>query len=520
MNEVRDAAGHAVAMTGMAKAFGGVVALEHVDFFVVKGEIHALLGGNGAGKSTILKMLSGVHKPDSGEIRVNGVKLEEHTPEAARRLGIAMIFQEMSLIPSLTVAQNIFLTREPKAGIGLLDDATALKKARVLLEEIGVNLDPRRRVENLSSGQRQLTEIAKALSQQASVLIMDEPTSTLSAAEIEHLFEFLDKLKRSHASIIYVSHRMEEIRRISDRVTVLRNGRNVMTKAVAETTLDEIVEEIVGKKIGAFERVARETTPGVEVVRCTNLTAKPTPVEANLTIRGGEVVGIAGLMGSGRTSLAKTIFGLRPIAAGEVRLKDRLVKITSPPGAMEARIAMIPEDRLTQGLVLEHSVADNMTLPIIDRMSRLGFVNKPKEKEVVADYINKLRVKTASPQKSVRTLSGGNAQKVVLAKWLATDPLFLILDEPTAGVDIGSKTEIVDIIRNFADRGRAVLVISSEPAELLALSDRILVMAGGRIVREISSEEIEEWAAGSTDTTHRISLMEAGLQVAIQEANS
>ena len=520
MSKREEATNDAVAMTGIAKAFGGVVALEHVDFFVQKGEIHALLGGNGAGKSTILKMLSGVHKPDTGEIRINGVKLEEHTPEAARRLGIAMIFQEMSLIPSLTVAQNIFLTREPKGGMGLLDDATALKKARVLLEEIGVKLDPRRRVENLSSGQRQLTEIAKALSQQASVLVMDEPTSTLSAAEIEHLFEFLDKLKRSHASIIYVSHRMEEIRRISDRVTVIRNGRNVMTKAVAETTLDEIVEEIVGKKIGAFERVPRETAAGAEVVRCTNLTAKPTPVEANLTIRGGEIVGIAGLMGSGRTSLAKTMFGLRPTAGGEIRLKGDVVKISSPPDAMEAGVAMIPEDRLTQGLVLEHSVAENMTLPIIDRMSRLGFVDKGKEKTVVANYIKQLRVKTASPQKPVRTLSGGNAQKVVLAKWLATDPLLLILDEPTAGVDIGSKTEIVEIIRNFADQGRAVLVISSEPAELLALSDRILVMAGGRIVREISSEEIESWAAGSTDTTHRISLMETGLQVAIQEANS
>jgi ribose transport system ATP-binding protein len=520
MSERQGASGDAVAMTGIAKAFGGVVALEEVDFSVQKGEIHALLGGNGAGKSTVLKMLSGVHKPDRGEIRINGVKLEEHTPEAARRLGIAMIFQEMSLIPSLTVAQNIFLTREPKAGLGLLDDATALKKARALLREIGVDLDPRRRVENLSSGQRQLTEIAKALSQQASVLIMDEPTSTLSAAEIDHLFQFLDKLKRSHASIIYVSHRMEEIRRISDRVTVLRNGRNVMTKAVAETTLDEIVEEIVGKKIGAFERVVRETTPGAEVVRCTNLTANPTPVEANLTIRGGEIVGIAGLMGSGRTSLAKTIFGLRPIAAGEIRLKNRPVKITSPPDAMEAHIAMIPEDRLTQGLVLEHSVADNMTLPVIDKMSRLGFVQKSKEKAVVADYIKRLRVKTASPQKPVRTLSGGNAQKVVVAKWLVTDPFLLILDEPTAGVDIGSKTEIVEIIRNFADRGRAVLVISSEPAELLALSDRILVMASGRIVREISSEEIEGWAAGSTDTSHRITLMETGLQVAIQEANS
>ena len=520
MSQPEDPKANAVMMTGIAKSFGGVAALEHVDFSVRKGEIHALLGGNGAGKSTILKMLSGVHKPDKGEIYIGGVKLEEHTPEAARRLGIAMIFQEMSLIPSLSVAQNIFLTREPKGAMGLLDDGSALKEARVLLEKIGVELDPRRRVENLSSGQRQLTEIAKALSQQASVLIMDEPTSTLSTAEIAHLFEFLDRLKRSHASIIYVSHRMEEIRRISDRVTVIRNGRNVMTKAVAETTLDAIVEEIVGKKIGAFERQARTTKPGAEVLRCSKLTAKPTPVEASFTIRGGEIVGIAGLMGSGRTSLAKSMFGLRPIVDGEIRLKEKVVKITTPPEAVEAGIAMIPEDRLTQGLVLSHSVAENMTLPVVDRLSRFGFVQEGKERTLVANYIKQLRVKTASPQKAVRTLSGGNAQKVVLAKWLATDPLLLILDEPTAGVDIGSKTEIVEIIREFADQGRGVLVISSEPAELLALSDRILIMAGGRIAREVSSEEIEAWAEGSTDTTHRISLMETGLQVAIQEANS
>src|ERR1700752_2697788 len=290
MNQAQEPKANAVVMTGIAKSFGGVAALEHVDFSVRKGEIHALLGGNGAGKSTVLKMLSGVHKPDKGEIYIGGVKLEEHTPEAARRLGIAMIFQEMSLIPSLSVAQNIFLTREPKAATGLLDDDAALKEARGLLEKIGVNLDPRRRVENLSSGQRQLTEIAKALSKQASVLIMDEPTSTLSTAEIDHMFEFLDRLKRSHASIIYVSHRMEEIRRISDRVTVIRNGRNVMTKAVAETTLDQIVEEIVGRRVGAFERKARTTRPGEEVLRCVNLTAKPRPTEASLTVRAGEIV--------------------------------------------------------------------------------------------------------------------------------------------------------------------------------------------------------------------------------------
>jgi ribose transport system ATP-binding protein len=457
----------AVAVIGIAKSFGGVAALEHVDFSVRKGEIHALLGGNGAGKSTVLKMLSGVHKPDKGEIWINGVKLAEHTPEAARRLGIAMIFQEMSLIPSLTVAQNIFLTREPKGAIGMLDDRTALKEARILLEEIGVDLDPRRRVDNLSSGQRQLTEIAKALSQQASVLIMDEPTSTLSTAEIEHLFGFLDRLKKSHASIIYVSHRMEEIRRIADRVTVIRNGRNVMTKAVAETTLDSIVEEIVGRRVGAFERKARNAKLGAEVLRCVKVTAKPRPIEATLTVRAGEIVGIAGLMGSGRTSLAKSIFGLQPVASGEIRLKEKVVKISTPPDAVEAGIAMIPEDRLTQGLVLQHSVADNMTLPVIDRNSRFGFVQEAKEKALVSQYIKQLRVKTASPQKAVRTLSGGNAQKVVLAKWLATDPLLLILDEPTAGVDIGSKTEIVEIVREFADRGRGSWLYLPNPQSFL-----------------------------------------------------
>ena len=517
MNQSEQSPGEVVAMSGIAKSFGGVTALEQVDFFLRKGEIHALLGGNGAGKSTILKILSGVHRPDKGEVRINGKTLLDHTPEAARRLGIAMIFQEMSLIPSLNVAQNIFLTREPKGSFGLLDDRVALKKARDLLERIGVNLDPRRRVESLSAGQRQLTEIAKALSQEASILIMDEPTSTLSVAEIDRLFEFLDRLKRSHASIIYVSHRMEEIRRISDRVTVIRNGRNVMTSAIAETSLDAIVEQIVGRRIDAFERKARRKKPGQELLRVSNLSAKPRPVQADLTVNGGEIVGIAGLMGSGRSSLARSLFGMQPIVSGELRLKGKPVKLSSPAAALKAGIAMIPEDRLTQGLVLQHSVANNLTLPAVSRMSRYGFMQESAERDLVREYTKQLRIRAASPKKSVRTLSGGNQQKVVLAKWLAVRPVVLILDEPTAGVDIGSKTEIVEIIREFADRGNGAIIISSEPAELLALSDRVLIMAGGRIVREISSEEIEEWAPDATDSAHRISSMEKGLQVAIQQ---
>jgi ribose transport system ATP-binding protein len=517
MNQREQSPVDVVAMTGIAKSFGGVTALEQIDFFLHKGEIHTLLGGNGAGKSTILKILSGVHRPDQGEVRINGKKLQEHTPEAARRLGIAMIFQEMSLIPSLSVAQNIFLTREPKGSFGMLDDRAALKKAWVLLESIGIKLDPRRRVENLSAGQRQLTEIAKALSQEASILIMDEPTSTLSVAEIDHLFEFLDRLKRSHASIIYVSHRMEEVRRISDRVTVIRNGRNVMTSAIAETSLDAIIEQIVGRRIGAFERKARQRKAGQEILRVSSLSAKPRPVQADLTVHGGEIVGIAGLMGSGRSSLARSIFGMQPIISGDLRVQEKAVKISSPTAALKAGIGMIPEDRLTQGLVLQHSVASNLTLPVVSRMSRYGFMQESAERALVREYTKQLRIKAASPEKSVRTLSGGNQQKVVLAKWLAVKPVVLLLDEPTAGVDIGSKTEILEIIREFADRGNGVLIISSEPAELLALSDRILIMANGRIVREISSEEIEGWATGATDSAHRISSMEKGLQVAIQQ---
>lgn len=517
MNQSQQSPVDVVAMTGIAKSFGGVTALEQVDFFLRKGEIHALLGGNGAGKSTILKILSGVHKPDKGEVRINGQTLEEHTPEVSRRLGIAMIFQEMSLVPSLSVAENIFLTREPKGSFGMLDDRAALKNARVLLEKIGVNLDPRRRVENLSAGQRQLTEIAKALSQEARILIMDEPTSTLSVAEIDHLFEFLDRLKRSHASIIYVSHRMEEIRRISDRVTVIRNGRNVMTSEIADTSLDAIVEQIVGRRIGAFDRKSRQKKPGEEILRVSGLSAKPRPIQADLAVRRGEIVGIGGLMGSGRSSLARSIFGMQPIVSGELRVNDKPVKIDSPAAALKAGIALIPEDRLTQGLVFQHSVASNLTLPVVGRMSRYGFMRESVERDLVRQYTKQLRIKSASPEKSVRTLSGGNQQKVVLAKWLAVDPVVLILDEPTAGVDIGSKTEIVEIVREFVDRGNGAIIISSEPAELLALSDRILIMAGGRIVREIKSEEIEEWAAGAIDSAHRISSMEKGLQVAIQQ---
>ena len=517
MNRYEQSPLDAVEMTGIAKSFGGVIALDHVDFSLRKGEIHALLGGNGAGKSTILKILSGVHKPDKGEVQINGKLLQEHTPEAARRLGIAMIFQELSLIPTLSVAQNIFLTREPRGAVGVLDDRAALKKARDLLEGIGVKIDLRRRVENLSAGQRQLTEIAKAISQEASILVMDEPTSTLSVAEIDHLFDFLDRLKRSHASIIYVSHRMEEIRRIADRVTVIRNGRNVMTSPIAETSLDEIVEQIVGKRIGAFERKARTYEAGKELLRVSALSAKPRPIQADLTVRGGEIVGIAGLMGSGRSSLVRSLFGMQPIVGGEVRVKEKPVKISSPAEALKAGIAMIPEDRLTQGLVFQHSVASNMALPLVNRLSRYGFMQESAERDLVREYTRQLRIKAPSPEKSVRTLSGGNQQKVVLAKWLAVKPVILLLDEPTAGVDIGSKTEIVEIIRGFADQGNGVIIISSEPAELLALSDRILIMAGGRIVREISSFEIEGWAASGTDPAHRISSMEKGLQVAIQQ---
>ena len=508
----------AVRMSGISKSFGGVQALRGVDLVVRPGSVHALLGENGAGKSTILKILRGVQPPDRGEVTIYGERVTEFTPEAARRLGVGMIFQEMSLIPTLTVAQNIFLTREPRAGM-FLDDRAARAQARTLLAQLGVDIDPAVPVSRLSTGQKQMTEIAKAMSQNARVLIMDEPTSALSTAEVDHLFAFVDRIRRDGISVLYVSHKMDEIRRIADTVTILRDGAHILTRPIAEITLEQIIEAIVGRRVNAFAHrarvVDRSFPPLLEVQ---GLSGKGKPDDVSLQLHRGEILGIAGLLGAGRSELARAILGIEAPLAGSIRLHGEPVPRGAPRAAMAAGIALIPEDRRTQGLILEHSILANLTLPTIDRLSRRGFVDDARALAQTRDLIARLRIKVASPNLAAKTLSGGNQQKVVLAKWLAAEPEVLILDEPTAGVDIGSKGEIVELIRAIADSGKGVSVMSSELAELLSVSDRILIMSGGRVVREVGRDEIDGWSPHDAEPVDRISLAEQGLQRAIQES--
>jgi len=433
-----------------------------------------------------------VYTPDEGQITVDGRPVQIPTPEAARAVGISMIFQEFSLIPTLTVAQNIFLTREPRSGGGLLDDREAERRARAIFADMQVDIDPTATVESLATGYWQLTEIAKALSQDASVLIMDEPTASLTANETEALFALVGRLKARGISIIYISHRMEEIYRVADRITVLRDGRLVIAAEAAKITMDQLIEQIIGGKMeGAFAWKQREVGfDGTPLLEVRNLRRGRRLQDVSFKLYPGEILGLAGLMGSGRTELARALFGIDPIEAGEIIINGRPVTIKSPQDALAAGICLIPEDRRAQGLVLDHTVRENMLLPLLKTLDRFGMIDDARGTQLVESFVQSLHIKTDSIFKQVRFLSGGNQQKVVIAKWLAAAPNILIMDEPTAGVDIGAKTEILDVIRKLADSGKGVIVISSELTEVLAVSDRVLVMHSGRSKTELARQEI------------------------------
>jgi ribose transport system ATP-binding protein len=509
-----------VRLTGVSKHFGGVRALENVSLEVLAGEIHALLGENGAGKSTILKILNGVHAPTAGTIEVNGAPLAEHTPEAAKRAGIGMIFQEMSLVPTLTVAQNIFLNNENKSGLGFIDDKTAAKRSRTLFETLGVDIDPKSLVGDLSAGQRQLTEIVKAISRNVKVLILDEPTTALSGGEVEKLFVFLRRLKSEGVAIIYVSHRMDEITRIADRATILRDGHHVVTAPLSQLSLDKIIEYIIGRRSRGFSDVARRNVArGAPLLELEGVSGPRKPEDVNLTVHAGEVVGIAGLLGSGRSALARVLFGIDPKRTGEIRVKGRPVEIGNPRDAIAHGLALVPEDRLRQGLVLEHSVATNACVSILDRLSTWSFVSGVKMAAAADRQIEGLRIKTASRDAPVRTLSGGNQQKVVIGKWLNAEPDVFILDEPTGGVDIGSKAEIIALVRDLAARGKAILVISSELSELLTAADRIVVMVDGRIASETPRDAFDD-PEPNDDEGARLQFAERQLSTILQKAHA
>ena len=509
----------AVVMKGISKAFGGVKALDNVDFAVLPGEVHALLGGNGAGKSTILKVLNGVHRPDAGTIAVGGVALTTHTPEASRAAGIAMNFQEMSLIPTLSVAQNIFLTREARTARGWLDDAACEAKAAEIFAMLEVKVDPKAVVGTLGAGQKQLTEIAKAISQSSKVLILDEPSTALAVSDVERLFTFLRKLKAKGVAVIYVSHRMDEIARIADRATILRDGKHVITAPLSDLPIDTMIEHIVGKRSKGLADVQRgNATRGEVLLEARGLSGVHKPHDVSFALHRGEVLGLAGLLGSGRSSLARVIAGIEPAKAGELRIRGEVVSIRKPADAIQAGVALVPEARATQGIIPAHSVASNIVLAVLNRISAKGVVDRAKAQKISDEMIARLQIKTASRDHAVSTLSGGNQQKVVIGKWLATDPDILVLDEPTAGIDIGSKSEIIRLVRDLAAQGKGIVMFSSELSELLTACDRILVMADGRAHQMIDRATLDDPA--EPDPGHRLQAAERQLQIEIQKALS
>jgi ribose transport system ATP-binding protein len=488
-------ADNVVEMRSVSKGFNGVSVLKDVSFDVRRGEVHALAGGNGAGKSTLMKILQGVYQADAGEIIIGGKPATINSIQDAKTAGIGMVFQEFSLVPSLTVAQNIFLAAEPLGAGGLIDDRASVRRAKEIFAEMEVDLDPRAEVSRLGTAYWQLTEIAKALSQNAQVLIMDEPTASLARHESEALFELIDRLKQRGISIIYISHRMDEVYRLADRITILRDGRRLLTEPLSAVTPEQIVEGIVGKKIEGQlayrerDHVAHEGAPLLEV---RGLNAGRRVRDVSFSLRPGEILGLAGLMGSGRTELARALFGIDRRDSGDILIRGEKINLNSPQQAIDAGVALIPEDRRAQGLVLDHSVRDNLLLPLLGQIKRGPLLDSMKGKDLSSSLIKKFAVKVAHPNRPVRLLSGGNQQKVVIAKWLGTDPDILILDEPTAGVDIGTKSEILDMIRELASAGKAVIVISSEYPELLAVSDRVLVLKDGSVIRDIPRSDIAD----------------------------
>jgi ribose transport system ATP-binding protein len=482
---------NAVQMQGIEKSFGSNPVLKKVDFSVKVGEVHALAGENGAGKSTLMKILQGVYTKDAGTISVAGVPVEITDTFDARKAGVGMVFQEFSLIPTLTVAQNIYLTNEPTK-FGLISDSKAREMAAELFEQMQVVVDPSSTVENLPTALWQLTEIAKALAQDAKVLIMDEPTASLAKHEAEALFDLIVRLKAKGIAIIYISHRMDEVYRIADRITVLRDGVRVLTESLAQVTPVQIVEAIVGRTSAAhLVHLDRSSKISKEIVlEVENLSSGTKLVDVSFSVQKGEILGLAGLMGSGRTELLNTIFGVAKANTGSIKIQGKLVKISSPREAIKNRIALIPEDRRSQGLVLDHPVTENLTLPIIDSLKSRGFLSTKKILQKSLEIIQQFAIKAAQPSIRVGALSGGNQQKVVIGKWLATDPSILMMDEPTAGVDIGTKSEILDLVRAIADSGKSVILSSSELPELLAVSDRILVLKDGKVLTPLQRNEI------------------------------
>lgn len=481
-------------LTDIRKAFGGVQALRGVSFDLRAGEVHALIGENGAGKSTLIRVVTGAHQPDEGTIEIDGQPVHDHDPGQARRRGIAAIYQQPALFPDLTVAENIALGQEPPGGWRRVRWPARQARARQLLERIGANISPYTEVRRLSMPEQQLVEIARALGSDASVIIMDEPTASLSDNEVENLFRVVRELMSHGVGIIYVSHRLEELPRISDRVTVLRDGSHVSTRAIEEVTRADLIRMMVGRELAAvYPKTA--ATIGDLLLETRDLGCRQSGIKGvNLSVRVGEILGVAGLIGAGRTELARVLFGLAPLDGGQVLLRGKPVSIKSPTQAVSLGIAYVPEDRRRHGVILEMPISENTTLAVLRKVSSRGFLDFRRENELAAGFVRRLQIKAPSVEIPVGDLSGGNQQKVALARWLATEPALLILDEPTQGVDVGAKAEIHRLMSDLAGRGLAIIMISSELPEILGMSDRIAVMRGGTVAGTIDRSQATQEA--------------------------
>jgi len=479
------------------KSFPGVQALKGVNFELKKGEVHALVGENGAGKSTLMKIFAGVYAPDEGDIYIRGKKEIISGPKKAQELGISIIYQELNLCQHLSVAQNIFLGREPRRGL-LIDEKKMINDAKEVLNYLNVDINPEEKVKNLPIGKQQMVEIAKAISLNSNILIMDEPTSALTNREVEELFKLIKRLKEKGVGIIYISHRLEELYLIADRITIFRDGEYIQTLEFDKTNMDEIIKLMVGRQLNEkFPRV--ETRKGKKILEVKNVWRKGVLHDINFELFEGEILGFAGLMGAGRTELARAIFGADKIEKGEIWLEGKKLTINSPRDAIENGIVYVPEDRKKQGLALIMDIEQNLTLPNIDIIKSKLFLSSKKEEELSRDIVKKLNIKCSSLKQRAMNLSGGNQQKVVVGKWLPKNLKVLIIDEPTRGIDVASKIEIYNILNELKLKGIGIIMISSELPEILGMSDRIAVMSEGRLTAildrtEATQEKIMQYA--------------------------
>ncbi|MBU9724730.1 sugar ABC transporter ATP-binding protein [Diplocloster modestus] len=473
----------------VSKKFSGVTALEDVSIDIEPGEVLTLVGENGAGKSTLIKVITGAHHPTEGELWFEGKKIENNSPAKAKELGIGVIYQELNMMPTLTVAENIFYGKELKKGI-VLRRREMLEKSNEIIQELGANIDASKRVSELSIAEQQIVEIVKAVSEEIKLLIMDEPTAPLTNSEIEKMFDIVERLRKRNVAILYISHRLEEVFRISERTVVLRDGKHVITVPTRDIDRQMLIKYMVGRELGQ-EYPARTTEIGEVILKADHLINDHLK-DCSLELKKGEILGLAGLVGAGRTEMARAIFGADPLKSGELTLHGKKVKIKSPEDAISHGIGLITEDRKNQGLLLNQGIDYNVSYANLKSVCRFGVINKKKETQVTKKYVEAMDIKIHSLGQMAKTLSGGNQQKVVLGKWLATNSEILIFDEPTRGIDVGAKSEIYQLMRRLIEEGKSIIMISSEMPELIGMSDRILVMHDGRITGEINDSEVTQ----------------------------